>query len=345
MRIAIDATYSVDPRPSGIAVYSKELLEGLIEQHADDEFIECFRLKQWSHRPRNSYPHVRQRLLQRPIPIGRADIFHALNQRVDWRPAKRVISTFHDLFVMTAEYSSPQFRKRFSEQARRAAEHSDAIIAVSQFTAEQVHSLLNVERSRIRVIPHGVHVPHTRPSSEFRRKTILSVGALQLRKNTTRLVEAFERTEDKDWKLVLAGAPDGYGAEQSLARIRESTARDRIEVAGYVTQDQLRQLYSTAEAFAFVSLDEGFGIPVLEAMAYGLPVLTSNQSALREVAGGAALEVDPCSTEEITSGLASMMRDGHLREKLRNLGFSRAAEFSWERTVRETYRFYSEIVR
>ena len=88
-----------------------------------------------------------------------ADVFHALNQRVDQREAPRVVSTFHDLFVISGEYSTPEFRKRFAQQARRAAERSDLIIAVSEFTADQVSSLLNVERGRIRVIAHGVHSP------------------------------------------------------------------------------------------------------------------------------------------------------------------------------------------
>ncbi len=220
MRIAIDATYSIDPFPSGIAVYSRELLRGLAVQHPHDKLVECFRFKQWKQRPLQTASNVSSRILQWPLPIGEADLFHALNQRVDWRPAKKVVSTFHDLFVMTAEYSTPDFRRRFTAQARRAAERSDMIIAVSRFTAEQVHSLLGVERSRIRVIPHGVAVP--RHSDEAKRENIiLSVGALQLRKNTGRLVEAFEMLRRSDWKLILAGSPTGYGAEQIVEQNRE----------------------------------------------------------------------------------------------------------------------------
>jgi glycosyltransferase involved in cell wall biosynthesis len=263
---------------------------------------------------------------------------------VDWRPARKVVSTFHDLFVMTAEYSTPEFRDRFTAQARNAAQRSDMIIAVSRFTAEQVHLLLGVERSRIRVIPHGVHLP-PQPSQSVRKNVILSVGALQLRKNTARLVEAFERLNRPDWRLVLAGSPVGYGAEEILDKVQRSTARERIDIAGYVTGERLEQLYATAKVFAFVSLDEGFGIPVLEAMAHGVPVLTSDRSALPEICRDAALTVDPLSTDGITSSLEWLIGDEELQDTLRGKGRRRAAEFSWESCVGETYKIYEDLVR
>lgn len=341
MRIAIDATYSIDPFPSGIAVYSREFLGGLTRQHPEDTLIQCFRFKQWKQRHTNANATVR--ILQWPLPIGKADLFHALNQRVDWRPARKVVSTFHDLFVMTAEYSTPEFRRRFTAQARGAAERSDIVIAVSRFTAEQVHSTLGVERSRIRVVPHGVHVP-VGPDAAKRENTILSVGALQLRKNTGRLVEAFEQLNRPDWRLVLAGSPNGYGAGEILERIAKSTARDRIEIAGYVTEEKLNELYSVAKVFAFVSLDEGFGIPVLEAMAHGVPVLASDRSALPEICGDASLSVDPTSTDAIASGMQILLDDENLRSTLREKGRTRAAGFTWENCVRETYKVYEEVL-
>ena len=124
-----------------------------------------------------------------------------------------------------------------------------------------------------------------------RENVILNVGAIQKRKNIARLVAAFE-TVAPEWRLVLAGS-DGYGAEEIRARIAASPARERIAVLGYVTPEELAGWYARASVFAFPSLDEGFGMPVLEAMAAGVPVVTSNRSALPEVAGDAALLVDP----------------------------------------------------
>jgi glycosyltransferase involved in cell wall biosynthesis len=345
VRIALDATYSVDPHPSGIAVYSRELLSGLAHTYREDEFLFCYRPKQWRRTPRATVPNVRRRLLQPPLPTFSADLFHAMNQRVDRRPARKVVSTFHDLFVMTGEYSSPDFRTRFTEQARRAAENSDLIIAVSEFTASQVSSLLQFDSSRIRVVPHGVRQP-TMQSGSQRENLILFVGALQIRKNVIGLIEAFERLSgDKDpWRLVLAGAPSGYQADRILDRIEKSTCRDRIEIAGYVSQSELETLYSRASIFALPSLDEGFGIPVLEAMAHGVPVVTSNRSALVEVAGDAALLVNPYEVEELEFALKRLMNDPALRAQFSDLGCARANCYTWERAVRATYSIYQKLV-
>jgi glycosyltransferase involved in cell wall biosynthesis len=215
------------------------------------------------------------------------------------------------------------------------------IIAVSQFTADQVHELLGVGRSRLRVIAHGAHMPDAVPRVE--EKMILTVGAIQRRKNTERLVEAFESLPT-DWKLVLAGAASGFGAEKILERIAKSPARERIQVAGYVSEDELKSLYARAAIFAFPSLDEGFGIPVLEAMAHGVPVVTSNRSALPEVAGEAALLVDPEDTGALTQALSELIADPGRRSSLSEAGRVRAALFPWERAVAETYSVYQELV-
>ena len=199
MRVAIDATYSVGAEPSGIGIYSRELLRDLPALFPDDQYTACLRLKQWRRRGDCHLPNFRTRLLQWPLPLGKQSVFHALNQRLDWRPAPYTVTTFHDLFVMTSEYSTHEFRTRFTRQARDAAARSDLIIAVSHFTADQVHELLGVERSRIRVVYHGVHQITLDPP-QAREPLILFVGALQSRKNVIRLVEAFEQTEPQ-WRL------------------------------------------------------------------------------------------------------------------------------------------------
>jgi glycosyltransferase involved in cell wall biosynthesis len=333
VRIALDSSYSVDPQPSGIGIYSAEILNGLASAYPHDEFLHCYRPRKYWSAPRSS----RKRLLLSSFPTFRADLFHALNQRLDRRPAKKVVCTFHDLFVLTAEYSSPEFRARFAAQARNAARRADVIIAVSHFTARQVSDLLDVEPARIRVVPHGVHPPPQ--SREPREKLVLFVGALQTRKNLVRLIEAFEAMP-LDWRLVLAGAPSGYGAGAILERIHA-----RIEVTGYLPAEQLEQLYARASIFAFPSLDEGFGIPVLEAMAHGLPVITSNCSALPEVAGDAALLVDPRSSGDIAAALTLLASDANLRQELAARGQARAQIYPWSRAVSATYSIYKELLR
>jgi glycosyltransferase involved in cell wall biosynthesis len=343
VRIALDATYSIDKHPSGIAVYSREILDGLAQAHPEDWFLHCYRPKQYWQAPRQNPPNVQKHTLF-PLLGGafaKPNLFHALNQRVDRRIGRSVVSTFHDLFVMTGEYSSADFRRRFIQQACIAERNSDLIITVSHFTANQVHELLGVERSRIRVIHHGVHA---RPlAARAEEKLVLSVGAIQLRKNTARLVEAFEALPS-DWKLVLAGAVSGYGAEQILRRIETSSARQRIQLAGYVSPEELERLYAQAAIFAFPSLDEGFGMPVLDAMAHGVPVVTSNSSALPEVAGDAALLVDPQRVDEIAAALLGLAANRGRRDALAQAGKARVASFSWPRAVAETYAVYRELV-
>jgi glycosyltransferase involved in cell wall biosynthesis len=277
-----------------------------------------------------------------------ASLFHALNQRVEYA-AKSVpiVTTFHDLFVLSGDYSSPEFRAQFAEQARVAAERSDVVIAVSKFTAGQVRDLLHVPESRIRVVPHGTRPPESpAPEDGAREDLILNVGAIQKRKNITRLVEAFESLGGgRPWRLVLAGAASGFQSDEILARIAASPVRERIEVTGFVSAAALEDLYRRARIFAFPSLDEGFGIPVIEAMARGVPVLTSDRSALPEAAGGAALLVDPTDTASIVDGLSRLTADSDLRASLCAKGLARAASATWERAVEQTWNVYQELLR
>jgi glycosyltransferase involved in cell wall biosynthesis len=260
-----------------------------------------------------------------------------LNQRLPERVANRAVVTFHDLFFMTGDYSTPEFRARFTKQARDAAARADAIIAVSAFTKSQVVGLLGIAASKIHVVHHG-SARLSYPAVE-REKIVLSVGAIQTRKNTARLIEAFESL-DSSWRLVLAGSA-GFGAEPILAR---AATNPRILVTGYVSSESLASWYARAMIFAFPSLDEGFGIPVLEAMAAGLPVVTSNRSALPEVAGRAAILVDPEDTDALAQTLQQLAANEVLRRELGQRGIERAREFTWEKAVRRTWDVYQAVL-
>src|SRR5438132_7494136 len=168
--IALDATYSLGDHLSGVGVYSREILLGLAAAHPDADFQFCYRPHRFLRSLREKLPsNCRRFLLQEPIVPRRAGVFHALNQRLPSVRLRRTVTTFHDLFVLTGDYSTPEFRRRLAEQARRAAAESDRIITVSEFTAGQVEQLLAVERSRIRVVHHGVRIP---PPSRSARENI-----------------------------------------------------------------------------------------------------------------------------------------------------------------------------
>ena len=326
--IGLDATYSVGKQLSGVGKYSLALMDGLARLYAGLRLRRYYRPHGWVRAP---FP---KRLLLDSTPKG-VDVFHGLNQRLPQRKRSKTVSTFHDLFVLSGEYSTVKFRMRFAEQAREAAERSDRIIAVSEFTAGQVIEYLGYAREQIRVVPHGVVLPERVVGVERREKIVLTVGAVQKRKNTRRLIEGF-RALPMDWQLWIAGSA-GYEAAEMLEGLPEN-----VRVLGYVPDAELERLYARASVFAFPSLDEGFGIPVLEAMAHGLPVLTSMSSALPEVAGDAALLVDPLRSEAIAEGLLRLL-DAEQRQALAVQGLARVKQFSWEKSARMTAAVYREL--
>jgi glycosyltransferase involved in cell wall biosynthesis len=329
---------------SGVGVYSREILNGLAAAHPKTPFLFCYRPKQFFRSYNETLFRNCSRFLLHDewhLPSNK-NLFHGLNQRMPPRKMKYRVCTFHDLFVMTGDYSTPEFRKLFAARAKKAAEGSDVIIAVSKFTAGQIEDLLKIDQSRIRVIHHGVREAVDRTVLP-RENIILHVGAIQDRKNITRLVEAFEAVPP-DWKLVLAGAASGFGSEAILKRIEASGCRSRIQVTGYLSAPALDRLFSRASVFAFPSLDEGFGMPVLEAMARSVPVITSNRSALPEVSGEAALLIDPSDTTAIGDALKQLTENPTLRTRLIEAGKHQAAKFTWRAAVNKTWAIYRELV-
>ncbi|PWU09803.1 MAG: glycosyltransferase family 1 protein [Terriglobia bacterium] len=342
MTIALDATYSIGEELSGVGIYSRELLAGLARSQPDSHFDFCYRPHRYFRSWRTPLPpNARRRLLAEPLGPRSTELFHGLNQRLPQLPLRRAVATFHDLFVLSGDYSTAEFRARFAAQARDAAARADVVITVSEFTKTQVSALLGVEPARIQVVHHGIRpLPH---EPVARERVILNVGAIQKRKNILRLVEAFEAV-DSTWKLVLAGS-SGYGAAEILDRIAASRARDRIAIRGYVSPPELAEWYSRASIFAFPSLDEGFGMPVLEAMAAGVAVITSNRSALPEVAGDAALLVDPERTGSLIDALQTLTSNEELRAELARRGRLRTSLFTWEKAARETWEVYRNVLK
>ena len=284
-------------------------------------------------------PNVRRRFLSDTWGNREAFIFHGLGQRLPRKRFRRQVATFHDLFVLSGEYSTGDFRERFATQAREAAAGADLIVAVSEFTARQVESLLHVPRERIRVIHHGV-VPRIVPDVP-REKVVLCVGAIQRRKNQAALIRAF-RAMPSDWKLVLAGS-QGFDADDAIRAVAESPRADGIRITGYLSESELAGWYGRASLFAFPSLDEGFGMPALEAMAAGIPVIAGNRSALPEVCGDAAVLVNPENEEELATALRRLAEDEEQCADLISRGKARATKFTWPQAISKTLAVYREL--
>jgi len=356
MRVAVDATYSLGRSLSGVGIYCRRIIESLAAAAPDWQFLLCYRSNRFFRAIREPRLAVntRRRLLEEPLNWwlpARVGLYHGLNQRLPHYRFRRAVSTFHDLFALSGDFSTANFQSRFAALARDAASRSDHIIAVSAYTAKQIECRLGIEPGRITVVHHGVEpIPEFSADdlAAFRRRyqverpILLHVGALQARKNILRLIDAFESLA-LDVDLVLAGS-DGYQAEKIHARIGESHARRQIHAMGYLPQADIERLYRSAAVLAFPSLEEGFGFPVIEAMSADLPVVTSNGSALREIAGGAALLTDPADTSALAQAIERALTDTALRNELISKGRSRAAQFTWKTAAEKTLAVYRKLI-
>jgi glycosyltransferase involved in cell wall biosynthesis len=177
---------------------------------------------------------------------------------------------------------------------------------------------------------------------------ILFVGILQPRKNVTTLLRAFSllvrEKVDRGLTLVIAGGKS-WGYQEIFETARALNLRDRVRFTGFVEDEDLAELYRGARLFVYPSLYEGFGLPIVEAMASGVPVITANTSSMPEVAGGAAVLIDPRSPEALAAAMASVLGDATLSEELRRKGLARAREFSWDAVARKTLEVYASLGR
>lgn len=366
--IAIDATYTVDPQPSGVSVYSRRLIESLLELDSGHRFLICYRISRWKRRGeflRLGKRHTEGRggkqsrtcIFQEPWSFRlprRAELFHSLAQRPAPFRFRREIVTIHDVFPLTSrDYSTPAFQRKFSELLIEAAERARRIITPSQYTANQLVRYAGIRQEKICVIPEGVDLPHQTLSREARRKErerwvgkgnemILVVGVIQTRKNTLGALHALERLPAR-YRMVLAGG-DGHGSDVVHEYLRKAALSERVRVLGHITRAELISLYQAANVMLFPSFEEGFGLPVLEAMAYGLPVVASNASSLPEVGGKAALYADPHDFGDIAAKSMQALEDKNLRSSMIEAGLARAREFSWRRAAERTLQVYNQIL-
>jgi glycosyltransferase involved in cell wall biosynthesis len=365
--IALDATYTVDPEPSGIAVYSRRLIESLADLETSHRFLLCYRLSRWRRRREFLRPSTAwgprgqrfsTRLYQEPFTFWlarQAEIFHSLAQRPPAFRFRQEVVTVFDVFPITGEnYSAPEFSRKFAALLRQAVLRAARVITLSRYTAGKLREHCSVPRDRIRVIPAGVDAPAAMLTAEERQRAreelvgaghemLLSVGVIQTRKNTLNALRALTLLPER-YKLVLAGGGKGYGNEAVYCFIREAGLERRVHLLGYVPPARLVGLYDMATVFVFPSLEEGFGIPVLEAMAHGLPVVTSSSSSLPEVGGEAALYVDPTDPADIARKVAVAAEDNRVRQRMIQQGLARVREFTWRRAAEETCRVYDELL-
>jgi glycosyltransferase involved in cell wall biosynthesis len=283
----------------------------------------------------------------------RPDLVHFTNYLAPVVGRVPYVVSFHDMTLsLVPQYHTLKKRLLTSSLIPFVARKAQRILAPSESTRRDILQILRVDPARVVVIPYAA-APSFRPASEgperlatsygIRSPYLLYVGTLEPRKNLPRVLRAFARIAPSiPDQLVIAGDL-GWNYEPVLEEAGRPELRGRVVLAGYVKEDDLPLLYTHATAFVYPSLYEGFGLPVVEAMACGAPVLTSQTSSLGEIAEGAAILVDPEDEAALADGLRALATDSGLRSDLRRRGLARAATFSWERTGRETAAVYKEV--
>lgn len=298
--------------------------------------------------------------------FGRPDIYHGTNYAVfPCRHSLRVMTIYDLTFIRFPDYVTAVVRT-YNKRVKQCLEWTDLVVTISESSKQDIVNYLGIAPERVWVTPlasrYAVDSYAPKPASlshpqsrkgliqgakGFEEKPyILFVSTLEPRKNLVGLIQAFNRLKSHykvPHQLVLVGQK-GWKVEPILRAMDESPWRDQIHHLDYLSDDEVAYCYSHADVFAYPSLYEGFGLPVLEAMTLGCPVVTSNTSSLPEVAGDAALLVTPTDVEELVAALEQVISDRTLRESLIERGYRQAAQFSWARTAKSTLAAYRSIL-
>ena len=371
MRIGLSTT-TIEPaltngKIDGIGVYTRALLEGL-PQHGCHVtgFSYPTMLDDRTHfthgRTMNrSYPAstlldiLTPTTLRKKMPV---DVFHATDYRII-RMDCPVVATLHDAIPLKyPHWCSPRLRHLKNVLLKRSAGNADHVIAVSEYAVTELVECFGIDDRNITVVHNGIgsewsvtpeqsSVNKTLVEYGLREGYYLFVGTLQPRKNVERILEAYLHLPPairSDRQLVIVGHA-GWQCEELINRIFVATQQGEnvVWLSNLNDMTQLRDLYAAAGVFVFPSLYEGFGIPIVEAFASGLPVITSNSTSLPEVSQGAALEIDPCSVSEINAAMLALVQDDALRARCIVAGRKRAKTLTWEATVERTADVYRKF--
>ncbi|PSN16618.1 glycosyl transferase family 1 [filamentous cyanobacterium CCT1] len=381
VRVVVDAT-PVLPKPSGVGLYVLNLLGALRSLQITENFSLGVAyqpsLKNWlqgnlalpevlttyedvtvlplpvrllnllAQVPQNP---VLRRLEQR---FGQPDLYHGTNYAVyPCRRSLRVMTIYDLSFLRYPEYVTAVVRT-YGQRVRQCLGWTDLVVTISESSKRDIVELLNVPPERVWVTPLASRYAADTQGG-FKGMTavdlgdrpyILFVSTLEPRKNVVRLIQAFDwlKTQRQiEHQLVLVGQK-GWQFEPIFEAIAASPWRHHIRHLNYLSDAEVAYCYKNADVFAYPSLYEGFGLPVLEAMTLGCPVVTANTASLPEVAGDAALMVDPNNVEELAEALGRVIGDRALRQTMIDRGHQQAAQFSWTRTAKSTLAAYRSLL-
>jgi glycosyltransferase involved in cell wall biosynthesis len=372
MRVCIDFTGAIQ-NPAGVGRYARELVQAMVLLDPYDDFS-IFYIDQKGRLPVSPFDNLSRRIMRLPIWtagmfIGSftrfpmdwyfkgIDVFHAANHLLpQFRNTPSVYTLFDLTYTLFPKSHLLLPRLSSSFMIPRFLRSCDRIISISESTKKDAINKYGIKEDKIKVI-HLAANHRFLPSPEailqdFRRRHdlptryILYVGTIEPRKNLNVLLEAFRVLHDKgvNIPLVIAGKK-GWRYENFFEKLKELRLQEVVIFPGYIPEEELPVLYSAAEIFLYPSLYEGFGLPVLEAMACGTPVICSNTSSLPEVAGDSATMLPPDEPNSWAEAIANLLKNKESRMALRDKGLKQAAKFSWEKTARETVQVYREVTK
>ncbi len=371
MRIGLDIS-PITPTRSGVGTYCYYLLKHLLALAPDCEFrgFSSGRSQVELGTLRGSVPHrhvsVPTRLLYKAWPVlkwpkvdtllGGVDVYHATNFFLPpTKSAPRIVSIYDLSFMAVPELCSPKIVWPFSRGVRRFVAEADAVLTCSEATKADIVTRLGIDPAKITVAlgaveegfaPIDVDVAKARITRDYgiEGPFLLFVGTLEPRKNLPGLLRAFAKVAHEiPHKLVLVGGM-GWNTEEIFDTLDTINLGDRIVCAGYLASHaELPTWYSAADAFVFPSFYEGFGLPVLEALTCGCPVITSDNSSLPEVVGEAALQVNPRDEDGLAEQIRRVALDAELRKRLAAQGIVQAQRFSWRDCAQATLAVYRRI--
>jgi glycosyltransferase involved in cell wall biosynthesis len=380
VRIGIDCTAAVHQR-AGIGRYTRGIIGAMAELGSRHSFVlmvagsdgelrelggglaelgitDNFSIKELPLR--NRFWTVVWHRLRVPFPAdlltGTVDVFHSPDYLLPpLRLGKKVV-TVHDLsFLRYPEGAEPSLRAYLSASVPRSVREADLVLSDSESTRQDVIELLGVDRDRVEVVYPGVgqafrviedqhHLAMVRELCGLDRPFILNVGTLEPRKNLATLLDAYAalRRRGLEHRLVIAGGR-GWLYDGVFRRVEELSLKEDVLFLGYVAEEHLPALYCLADLLVFPSLYEGFGLPPLEAMACGTPVITSDSSSLPEVVGEAGLMVPSEEPEALAEATVMVLADPRLREDLVRKGLSRASQFTWQAAGEKLLAIYQGL--
>jgi glycosyltransferase involved in cell wall biosynthesis len=353
VRIAIETQSSIG-RKTGIGRYTGQLLAALRRFAPEHEYLEL----NWG---RDFEMRTHRRLYWQQVELPRlareakADVLHIPGFDAPLRSPCPVVLSVHDLIGMLFPQSLPPVSRFYWRRwLPRSVRWSDRIIAVSEHTRRDLVRLMGIPAERIEVVYHGVDetfrplddravLEGVRRKYDLRPRIILYVGTLEPRKGLDTLIAAYHSlAADTPHELVIAGKK-GWRTAPLSRQVRDLGLERRVRFTGYVPDEDLPWLYNLADLFVYPSRYEGFGLPPLEAMACGTPVICSNVASVPEVVGEAALMVQPDDAETLAGVMRGVLEDERRRTTMRARGIDRAKRFTWEATARRTVEIYEGL--